>query len=233
MTDGGPDENPCYAKVIAQAINDFKKYDLDAMFKITNSPGRSCYNRVERRMAPISRELSALILPHDHYGTHLGNGSKTIDVDLELKNFEFAGKALAEVWSSMVIDQYPVTAEYVSPDCIASDPEPVSPEWFNTHVQESQYFLQIVKCIDRDCCGDWRSSLKDVLPLSNRFLPSPFPLHRTNLGTLEIPSPKDNNVTKHSFHDLCLNQAIAIKPVTANGFKVPHDYYCPSVRDQV
>lgn len=144
MTDGGPDENPCYAKVIAQAINDFKKYDLDAMFKITNSPGRSCYNRVERRMAPISRELSALILPHDHYGTHLGNGSKTIDVDLELKNFEFAGKSLAEVWSSMVIDQYPVTAEYVSPDCIASDPEPVSPEWFNTHVQESQYFLQVL-----------------------------------------------------------------------------------------
>lgn len=56
--DGGPDENPRYPKVIKHAINHFLNYDLDGIFIFTNAPGRSAYNRVERRMAPLSRELS-------------------------------------------------------------------------------------------------------------------------------------------------------------------------------
>lgn len=143
MSDGGPDGNPRYPKVIAQTINHFKTHDLDAMFVITNAPGRNAYNRVERRMVPLSRELSGLILPHDHYGSHLSDDVKTIDAELEIKNFAFAGNTLAEVWSSMVIDQYPVTAEYVSSECTALEPELVSPEWYNIHVRESQYFLQV------------------------------------------------------------------------------------------
>ncbi len=69
--DGGPDENPRYKKVIDVAIHNFLKHDLDAMFIVTNATGRSALNRAERRMAPLSRELSGLILPHDRYGTHL------------------------------------------------------------------------------------------------------------------------------------------------------------------
>lgn len=53
--DGGPDENPRYDKVINVAINHFIEHDLDAFFLATNAPGRSAYNRVERRMAPLSR----------------------------------------------------------------------------------------------------------------------------------------------------------------------------------
>lgn len=56
--DGGPDENPRYPRVIASAIGHFKKYDLDAIYVATNAPGRSAFNRVERRMAPLSKELS-------------------------------------------------------------------------------------------------------------------------------------------------------------------------------
>lgn len=56
----------------------------------TNAPGRSAFNRVERRMAPLSKELSGVILEHDHYGSHLDNQGRTVDVDKELKNFEFA-----------------------------------------------------------------------------------------------------------------------------------------------
>ena len=61
--DGGPDENPRYQKVIDVAIHHFVKQNIDAMFVATNAPGRSAFNRVERRMAPLSRELSVRILP--------------------------------------------------------------------------------------------------------------------------------------------------------------------------
>ncbi|GBP13462.1 hypothetical protein EVAR_4216_1 [Eumeta japonica] len=43
---------------------------------------RSGSNRVERRMAPLSRDLSGLILPHDSYGTHMDEQGKTTDLDL-------------------------------------------------------------------------------------------------------------------------------------------------------
>ena len=69
--DGGPDENPHYQKVIKVAVHHFVQHDLDAVFIASNAPGRSAFNRVERKMAPLSRELSGLILPHDRYGSHL------------------------------------------------------------------------------------------------------------------------------------------------------------------
>jgi len=113
--DGGPDENARYAKVIDFAIKHFKKYDLDGLFVSANARGRSAYNRVERRMAPLSRELSGVILPHDHFGSHLDSSGKTVDEELEIKNFEEAGKVLASIWNGVQIDNYPVVAGYISP----------------------------------------------------------------------------------------------------------------------
>ncbi|CAH1106000.1 unnamed protein product [Psylliodes chrysocephalus] len=111
--DGGPDENPRYQKVIGFAIQHFKRHDLDALFLATNAPGRNAYNRVGRRMAPLSRELDGLILSHDHFGSHLDERGVTTDEHLERFNFDFAGNVLAEVWSSMEIDGYNVIAKYV------------------------------------------------------------------------------------------------------------------------
>ena len=54
--------------MIRVAIHHFLRYDFDALFIATNVPGRSAFNRVERKMAPLSKELTELILPHDHYG---------------------------------------------------------------------------------------------------------------------------------------------------------------------
>lgn len=51
--DGGPDENPRYNKVISNGISHFKEYD-------------SAFNRVERRMAPLSRELATVVLPYEY-----------------------------------------------------------------------------------------------------------------------------------------------------------------------
>nr|XP_043066048.1 uncharacterized protein LOC122321057 [Drosophila bipectinata]XP_043066049.1 uncharacterized protein LOC122321057 [Drosophila bipectinata] len=101
-SDGGPDENPRYGKVISHAVQHFKAYNLDAIFVATNAPGRSVFNRVERRMAPLSRELSGLILPHDMFESHLDNQGRTTDFDLEEKNFEFAGRTLAKVWGNFL-----------------------------------------------------------------------------------------------------------------------------------
>jgi hypothetical protein len=48
-------------------------------------------------MAPLSKELAGLILPHDQFGNHLNSAGKTIDKPLEKRNFSAAGKVLSEV----------------------------------------------------------------------------------------------------------------------------------------
>ena len=79
--------------MIRVAIHHFLWYDFDALFIATNAPGRSVFNRVERKMAPLSKELTGLILPHDHYGSHLKERGITIDAHFE-KNFKFGYKLL-------------------------------------------------------------------------------------------------------------------------------------------
>lgn len=56
VVDGRPDENPRYKKVIQTAIHHFKEFNLDALFIATNAPGRSAFNRVEKRMAQLSKD---------------------------------------------------------------------------------------------------------------------------------------------------------------------------------
>ena len=63
--------NPRYQKVLDVAIHHFAQHSLDGLFIVTNAPGRSAFNRVERQMTPLSRKLSGLVLPHEHFGSHL------------------------------------------------------------------------------------------------------------------------------------------------------------------
>ena len=116
------------------------EYDLDCLFIATNAPGGSAFNRCERRMAPLSRELSGVILDHDHFGSHLNEKGETIDNDLEVKKFEYAGTVLAEIWSKLTIDGHPVVAEYVS-DGADEDIPGKSQECISMHVKSSQYLL--------------------------------------------------------------------------------------------
>ena len=41
--------------------------------------------------------------------------NKTTDINLEVKNFEAAGKVLAEIWSVPMIHKDPVVGSYTSP----------------------------------------------------------------------------------------------------------------------
>ena len=185
--DGGPDENPRYQKVIKVGIHHFAKHDLDALFIAANAPGRSAFNRVERKMAPLSRELSGLILPHDHYGSHLDKKGVTTDPDLEKQNFGFAGQTLAEIWSQCVIDGYSTVAEYIKPSASELSEQHLILKdqlWWDVHVRTSQYFTQIVKCGDEQCCKRTRSSCFNVV--LDRFLPPPMPIAQTSEG-MRVP----------------------------------------------
>lgn len=39
-------------------VQNFKKFDLDAIYIATNAPERSTFNRVVRQVAPVSCELT-------------------------------------------------------------------------------------------------------------------------------------------------------------------------------
>lgn len=171
-----------YPKVIAFSIKHFLDYNLDAVFVTTNAPGRSAFNMIERKMAPLSAQLAGIILPFETYGTHLDGHGKTIDSDLELKNFGAAGEALANVWSGLIIDGHEVAAEFKPPGNQPALPQLPESLWYSVHVRESQYTLQVVKCRNFSCCKAMRSNLLNILP--ERFLPPPSPIRQTTVGLL-------------------------------------------------
>ena len=80
----GPDQNPWCQKTIKCAIKYFDANDLDCLFIATNAPGRSAFNQCEQQMAHLSKELSGVILEHNHFGDHLDEKGNTIDTDLEV-----------------------------------------------------------------------------------------------------------------------------------------------------
>ena len=86
-------ENHRHTKTIECAIDYFLSQDLDAFFLATNAPGRSAFNRVERRMVKFSKELSGVVLPHDNFGSHLNAKGEKIDKELEKKNPEILGRS--------------------------------------------------------------------------------------------------------------------------------------------
>ena len=95
--DGGPDQNPRHEKNQNTYGKLFIDLNLDCLIIALYPEGFSAFNPVERRMAPLSRELCGVIFDHQHHGVHLNSKKETIDIELERKNFEFAGKALADL----------------------------------------------------------------------------------------------------------------------------------------
>lgn len=83
------------------------------------------------------------ILPHEHFGSHLDNRGKCINEELEKRNFQKADETLANIWMEINIDNYDVSAIYKHPEECLPDPEEPDSKWYNKHVRESQYFLQV------------------------------------------------------------------------------------------
>ncbi|CAF1188349.1 unnamed protein product [Rotaria sordida] len=286
--DGGPDENPRFPKTLVAAIRKFRKYNLDALFVLTHAPGQSAYNVVERRMAPLSHDLAGLILPHDHFGTHLNDSGVTINPELERTNFKKAGEVLAEVWCGSVIDEYPVIAEYMDPpastqeelriidvnlivnnilDRVCDEEEAEEPierrirqtdeyyqervraprittdgdllrdtpkydldeYWCATHVLQTQYTIQIVRCNSITCCGPWRSNYIQIFP--HRFLPAPISFERTPRGIAMAERDYQKGVFYGSLIQRIQFHGVVMQH-TQNDI-LPFDYCCSSVRKEL
>lgn len=185
FVDGGPDQNPHNAKVIAAAIEQFMRFEADVSVVASNAPGRSSFNPVERRMAPLSKSLVGVLLPHDKCGNHLDAQQRTINVALEKENFEYAGNVLAEIWSGIVFDSFKTYAYYIEPtESDITDPERMTQEWIAQHCRFSQYLLQIVKCDNKKCCKKFRSNWMSVVP--SRFLPPPIRISNHTNGSKNV-----------------------------------------------
>ena len=59
--DGGPDENPRYENNKKMACKTFVDLNLDCLIEVTQAPGHSAFNRAERKMFHLSKEMSGLV----------------------------------------------------------------------------------------------------------------------------------------------------------------------------
>ncbi|KAL7295587.1 hypothetical protein TKK_0011225 [Trichogramma kaykai] len=182
-------------------------------------------------MAPLSRALSGVILPHDFHGNHLNAQKKTDDEELEKKNFAKAGEILAEIWSDKTIDKFPILAEYVSHDENISSVPKIDWRWHKENVKESQHFLQIVKCSNRNCCAEFRSNINVVL--KNQFFPAPLLTERLDDGRLAVVKDLTKATSNSKFLPL-LQTLVFDLPVEQSEesifYTLPYDYHCSSIQ---
>ena len=107
--------------------------------------------------------------------------------------------------------------------------------WCATHVFQTQYTIQIVRCTKPECCGPWRSNYIQVFP--HRFLPSPVPFNRSSCGVrlaeLETSIANIHPVSPYygtlfqriQFHGIVMQKT--------QNLLLPFDSYCPSVQTKL
>ncbi|CAG8787439.1 36746_t:CDS:2, partial [Gigaspora margarita] len=95
--DSGPDENPRYLKNIKEYCKLFKKLNFDYFTIQTHAPEQSAYNPVERSMSTLSEKLARIVLPVNHFGSHLDAVGNVTDSKLEIRNFCYAGEKLCDI----------------------------------------------------------------------------------------------------------------------------------------
>ena len=82
-----------------------------------------------------------------------------------------------------MIDDHPVLASYIEGDS-EYIPERKSPLWMADHVRESQYMVQVIKCKNRECCSEPRSSYFSII--ADRFIPGPLSIKNTPDDGLKV-----------------------------------------------
>lgn len=177
-------------------------------------------------MAPLSRDLAGLILPHSFYGTHLNDKNETVNTELEKKNFARAGQTLAEIWSSTVIDGFETVAKFKDPDVSSVRTEDEDVDWITRHVTQSQYLLQVVKCNDQSCCLPRRSQILFEI-LDDGRLPPPIGLDNSTNGKI-----KDSILEKITLSEFApLLMAKTLGKLEPN--ERIYDRQCPSVQSKL
>ena len=107
--------------------------------------------------------------------------------------------------------------------------------WCATHVFQTQYTIQIIRCTKPECCGPWRSNYIQVFP--HRFLPPPVPFHRSSRGVRldEIGSSFANQKPISPYYGT-LFQRIQFHGIVVRGTQtplIPFDAYCPSLQTKL
>ena len=132
-----------------------------------------------------------------------------------------------------MVDGFPTVAEFIQPEKseLKSENLMTKPQlWFENHVRTSQYFTQIVKCVDPACCSRPRSSYFSLIP--SRFLPPAILIHQSKEGLKAFESRADQE--NHRFPSLFVSLALKwddLLPRSTRSFKqLPYDLYCPSVQ---
>ena len=226
--DGGPDQNPRHPRNQNVYGKLFKDLDLDTLIVALYPEGYSAFNPVERRMAPLSRELIGVIFEHQHFGQHLNSAKETTDLELEKRNFAYAGKALADLWHRMPengrsIGGYDVDSRWVDPASPEDreDVAEISEAWKCKHMLRSRYFVMFKKCLNVECCLPLRSPILKRLP--SGFLPSPRVFKHNEAGDLQLaPLSEVGKQVKYATLSNILSQ-----PFQQD---IPFDTYNPKVK---
>ena len=171
-TDGAQDEAPRFPKSLRVAVFLFKYLGLDVYIHATNAAGLSAFNPCERRMAPLTHALVGLILEAFRFGNHLDASGKTIDVEMEEKNFFAASEVLSEVWSKTLINGFKVDCKAVEKGSGYYEPDELDHLWVSKHCLQTRYMVMIVKCHDQKCCKPFVTNWMNIVP--TRFLPGIF-----------------------------------------------------------
>ncbi|CAH0717423.1 unnamed protein product, partial [Brenthis ino] len=80
---------------------------------------------------------------------------------------------------------------------------------------------------DEDCCGQYRSSLRNLLP--NGFLPPQIKLQQTQNG-LKVSQVNSDDGT---YLNLFARLAVKLQPEAPDFKQIPFDWFCPSVHDKL
>ncbi|CAG8748670.1 7807_t:CDS:2 [Cetraspora pellucida] len=98
-------ENPVLNNML-KLENEFKpilvllvdELNLDYLTVRTYASGQSAYNPVECSMSTLLEKLAGIVLPIDHFGSHLDSNSIIENIDLAKQNFCYADKKLCDIW---------------------------------------------------------------------------------------------------------------------------------------
>ncbi|CAF1557654.1 unnamed protein product, partial [Rotaria sp. Silwood1] len=101
--------------------------------------------------------------------------------------------------------------------------------WCATHVLQTQYTLQIIRCNSIECCGSWRSNYVEIFP--HRFLPSPVPFERTPYGVRMAERDYQRGQFYGSLFQRIQYHGVVIQH-TQNEM-LPFDYCCSSVKKEL
>ena len=98
--------------------------------------------------------------------------------------------------------------------------------WVSKHVRQTRNSLQIVKCLNKECCTPFATNWLSVLP--ERFPPFPA-VHKYSVAGVEAVEPLEYfRDGKLEFSSLKQRLFVKVKPTAAEEFEqVPFDLYCP------